>query len=257
MIYYRRYVGDYLKDTPRLSLLEHGAYTIMLDYYYAEERPLPDDLDALYRMCRAMLPEERRAVDKILTTYFKKQDDGHHNDRADDEIAKASVVIENARENGKLGGRPKRTETQTVTEEVTETVTQNEPGNNHPSIVNHHPSTAIPQPSTSPIGEGLLPTNIPYKEIVGLYNANMTGLSRVVDLTNDRRKAIRIAWQATKKRQTLKFWKAYFEECSEDDFLNGTGPYGKGHENWRPDFEYLMRSKVITKVYEKAVSRGA
>lgn len=101
----------------------------------------------------------------------------------------------------------------------------------------------------------LLPTNIPYKEIVGFYNEHMTGIAAVREFTKKRRELIRGAWQASKTRQTLKFWKQYFEECSEDAFLNGTGPYGKGHENWRPTFDYLMRSDVITKVYEKAMSR--
>ena len=101
----------------------------------------------------------------------------------------------------------------------------------------------------------LLPTNIPYKEIVGFYNEHMGKLPMVREMTKKRRDMIRNAWQASKLRQTLKFWQQYFEECSEDDFLNGTGPYGKGHENWRPSFDYLMRGDVITRVYEKAMSR--
>lgn len=100
----------------------------------------------------------------------------------------------------------------------------------------------------------LLPTNIPYKEIVALYNEHMGKLPMVREMTNKRRDLIRNAWNTGKHRQTLKFWKAYFEECSEDDFLSGTGPYGKGHENWRPSFDYLLRNEVIVKVYEKAMS---
>jgi uncharacterized protein YdaU (DUF1376 family) len=29
--YYERHIGDYLKDTAHLSLLEHGIYTRLLD----------------------------------------------------------------------------------------------------------------------------------------------------------------------------------------------------------------------------------
>ena len=278
MNYYRRYVGDYLRDTSRLSILEHGAYNLLLDYYYAEEKPIPSDLDEVYRMVRALLPEERRAVDKVLFKYFKKTEDGYRNARADEEIAVAATIIETAKENGKLGGRPKKnpaeTQTLTQTETVrlplgyenpviseTQTETGMEPANNHPPTTIHQPpSTNHQEKAISPANAGspleLLPSNIPYREIVGLYNATMEKLAKVRDLNNDRRKLIRVAWQANKKRQSIEFWREYFEECSEDDFLNGTGPYGNGHENWKPDFDYLMRPKVITKTYEKAMSRN-
>jgi hypothetical protein len=101
----------------------------------------------------------------------------------------------------------------------------------------------------------LLPSNIPYKEIVSFYNEHMGKLPMVREMTKKRRDLIRNAWHASKQRQTLKFWQSYFEECAEDDFLNGTGPYSKGHENWRPTFDYLMRNDVVTRVYEKAMSR--
>jgi len=106
----------------------------------------------------------------------------------------------------------------------------------------------------SPLGP-ILPSNIPYSEIIALYNRIMTGLPKVKEKTQKRRLLIRAAWTASKRRQTLKFWEAYFEECNEDEFLNGTGPYGKGHENWTPTFDFLMRQDQIVKVYEKAMHR--
>ena len=57
----------------------------------------------------------------------------------------------------------------------------------------------------------------------------------------------------------MSFWKVkeqYFEECQETPFLNGTGPYGKGHENWTPDFDFLMKNDRITKTYEAAMHRA-
>ena len=103
MNYYRRYMGDYLRDTSRLSMLEHGAYNLLLDYYYAEERPIPLDLDQVYRLVRAIMPDERRAVQKILTTYFRKSANGWHNERADEEIQKGTSAIARMAEAGKRG----------------------------------------------------------------------------------------------------------------------------------------------------------
>jgi len=102
--YYRRYVGDYLRDTARLSMLEHGAYNLLLDYYYADEKPLPADRDELYLMVRAMSSADRKAVDKVLRVYFTEEPDGYHQKRVDHEIE----VSLSARNNGKGGGRPPR-----------------------------------------------------------------------------------------------------------------------------------------------------
>lgn len=106
MNYYRRYSGDYLKKTARLSILEHGAYSLLLDYYYTDEEPLPADHEEIYRIVRALSPPERKAIDKVLGLYFALRADGYHNERADEEIAIAQPAIEAARINGKLGGRP-------------------------------------------------------------------------------------------------------------------------------------------------------
>lgn len=108
MNYYRRYVGDYLRDTARLTLLEHGAYTLLLDYYYADQAPLPLGRDEVYLIVRAMTPAEKKAVDKVLMTYFQEREDGFHQARADAEIERATAASEVAKANGKRGGRPRK-----------------------------------------------------------------------------------------------------------------------------------------------------
>lgn len=86
MNYYERHLGDYARDTGHLSLLEHGVYTLLLDRYYATERPLPADLKAIYRLVRAREKVERAAVETVLEEFFELGDDGWHNRRCDQEI---------------------------------------------------------------------------------------------------------------------------------------------------------------------------
>ena len=106
--YYERYCGDYQRDTAHLSLAEHGAYTMLLDTYFSVEKPLPEELPSLYRVCRAMTRQEQLAVKAVAEQFFPvSQIDGlRHNQRADREIAKARPKIDAARINGRKGGRP-------------------------------------------------------------------------------------------------------------------------------------------------------
>ena len=107
MNYYQRFLGDYARDTRHLSLIAHGAYSLLLDAYYATERALPADLDSLCRICGAINQAERDAVQTIADMFFPVAEGGlRHNKRADLEIAKARPRIAAAKANGLKRGMP-------------------------------------------------------------------------------------------------------------------------------------------------------
>lgn len=89
MNFFKLYIGDYQRDTAHLSITEHGAYMLMLQHYYATEKPLPIG-KALHRMLRAQDKAEREAIDSIAAQFWTTTDAGLVNARADDEITKAS-----------------------------------------------------------------------------------------------------------------------------------------------------------------------
>jgi hypothetical protein len=100
------------------------------------------------------------------------------------------------------------------------------------------------------------PEPIPYQGIVDAYNERLTQLAKVRLVNGQRRTAIRNAWQSLPpEHRKLAAFRAIFAECALDDFLNGTGPYCGEHANWRPDFDHLIKTKTLTKVYEKAMAR--
>lgn len=102
MIFYYHYVGDYDRDTKGLSLIEHGAYRLLLDHMYATEDRIPDDKGEVYRIAKAMTPAERRAVDRVLDKFFPVNGDGlRHNKRAEREIEKAHELMEGGDERRK------------------------------------------------------------------------------------------------------------------------------------------------------------
>jgi|GEM_PF-1138589 len=86
MNYYERHLGDYARDTAHLSMLEHGAYSLLLDRYYATEQGIP--ADQAHRLARARTREEKQAVDAVLEEFFTLQDGAWTNARAEEEIAK-------------------------------------------------------------------------------------------------------------------------------------------------------------------------
>lgn len=105
MNYYKRHLGDYARDTGHLTALEHGIYTLLLDWYYVNECPIP--FDKAVRIARGN-PEQTQMV---LDEFFKRQETGQKgwiHSRADREIQEYRIKAERNREVGKLGGRPKK-----------------------------------------------------------------------------------------------------------------------------------------------------
>jgi uncharacterized protein YdaU (DUF1376 family) len=107
------YIGDYMRDTGTLTVAEHGAYVLMLMHHYATERPLPTGRE-LHRLLRAESKVEREAIDSVAARFWIAGDAGLTNKRAAEEIQKAEHQRDVNRSVGKLGGRPKRTETESV-----------------------------------------------------------------------------------------------------------------------------------------------
>jgi uncharacterized protein YdaU (DUF1376 family) len=120
--YYKRHIGDYMKDASHLSLLEHGVFMRLLDVYYTREAPIPADQAA--RLVGARSKEEREALQVVCGEFFKLVDGCYVQTRCDKEIAAMQAKQETNRVIGQRGGRPKKkptdnpdgfqTETQTV-----------------------------------------------------------------------------------------------------------------------------------------------
>lgn len=86
MNYYERHLGDYARDTAHLSMLEHGAYGLLLDRYYATEAGIP--ADQVHRIARARSKEEKAAVDVVLSEFFVLDSGCWRSKRCDIEISR-------------------------------------------------------------------------------------------------------------------------------------------------------------------------
>lgn len=85
MHYFKRNIGDYHKKAGRLSMLEHGSYTLIMDACYDRER-FPT-LEEAIDWCWARTDEEIAAVKFVLSKFFTLIDGVYTQERIADEIA--------------------------------------------------------------------------------------------------------------------------------------------------------------------------
>lgn len=108
MHYYQRHLGDYAASTAHLSMLEHGAYTLLLDHFYLTERPLTKDISTLARILRSTSKQEISAFKSILNQFWIETESGWVQHRAEDEMLKFSEFKAVCKSAGSRGGRPRK-----------------------------------------------------------------------------------------------------------------------------------------------------
>lgn len=267
MNFVRLYIGDYLRDTGTLTVSEHGAYMLMLMHHYATERPLPSGRE-LHRLLRAETKAEREAIDAVAARFWKPAEGGLVNARAIEEMARAEHRRDVNRATGKLGGRPKRTETESVSESETESVSEREPNDNP----NQYPltkevsdvanATSSSPGATKPAAKPSIPC--PYAAIVEAYHEALPTLPKARLMTTKRQAALRQFWgwvlssrksdgsrRAESAEQALAWIAEFFGRAAGNDFLLGKTARSGEHEGWRADLDFLLSDKGKKHVIER------
>lgn len=234
MNFYKHHLSDYAKDTAHLSILEHGAYLLMLHHYYATEAPLPADQSVICRIIRATSKAEVAAVAEMLRQFWTLTPDGWVNGRATDEIDQAAAQRETNRELGKRGGRPKKTES--VSESVSESKPKGKP-NRNPSqtpdsrlktvLGDNPPNPPAAAPPSVDLPPGLLPaTWLAFRDHRQRLRAPLTPhaeqllLAKLVRLGLDGHDPNAVVEQSIERG-----WKGFFP-------LNGSGHAADGINEW-------------------------
>lgn len=90
------YWASYMKKTSRLSAAEHGAYLMLIADYWISGTPLPNSDEQLRRISR-MTEKEWKASKATIMSFFKLSDGVWRHDRVDEEIARATLIIEKSK----------------------------------------------------------------------------------------------------------------------------------------------------------------
>lgn len=134
MHYYKFNIADYRKDTGHLSTIEHGIYRQLIDWYYLDEQPIPEETQVVIRRLR-LGSDEVNFLQNVLSDFFVLGKTGYTHKRIEVEIKDYQEQVEKNKNNGKLGGRPKKT--QVVISGLPDE-SQNNP-NQEPLTINHKP----------------------------------------------------------------------------------------------------------------------
>jgi uncharacterized protein YdaU (DUF1376 family) len=134
MHYYKFNIADYRKDTGHLSTIEHGIYRQLIDWYYLDEQPIPEENQVVIRRLR-LGSDEVKYLQNVLSDFFVLGKTGYTHKRIEVEIKDYHEQVEKNKNNGKLGGRPKKT--QSVISGLPDE-SQNNP-NHKPITTNHKP----------------------------------------------------------------------------------------------------------------------
>lgn len=240
MEWYPRKPQSYRSDTWGLTLAEHGAYCLLLDYYYMSERPLPADDRALASIIGCTL-DEWHSVKPAVTRYFSVTNSllTHH---ACDEVIEAQLAkrkgtkdrvgafrerVSKALENQESVTRYERVSNDDVTP------LEERRGEERKEDSSIEESSALDLDA----GPDLL------AEAVRLWNemAPRVGLASVQHLSAKRKSSLKAR---LKECGGLDGWVIALGKVEASDFLAGRS------KDWRASFDFVLQASSFTKLME-------
>ena len=255
MHYYKRNLGDYAKKTGRLTMLQHGSYTLLIDACY--DRETFPTLEQALEWTWASNEAEIEAVKFVLNRFFKLDKDGCYvQDRILEELLN---YHKNADTNKRIAieRETKRKQKSTKREQTVDEA----PPNQEPQTTNQEPKYIEPKGSMSEAG---LPT-CPQQDILILWKKNLPHLTQPRTWEGSRKTNLRQRWlQAAKpsdyspdgyktQDEGLKWWDGFFAYIAKDTSL-AKGFESKGR-TWLPDLEWVVNAtnfqKIIDGKYDK------
>lgn len=244
MHYYKRNIGDYHKKAGRLTLLQHGVYTVLMDAIYDREK-FPTKQDAL-EWTWASTPEEVAAVDLVLSKFFTNGNGIYKQKRIEEELnafrsrseTNKRIAIERETKRKKKSTKRARID--------------------HESPPNHKPLTTNHNIKLTPNGvspENKVSSKVPFTEIQNRWNAfaDKHGLPNCVKMTTTIKGQIRQRWQ--QDMPSLDRWDNFFAFIGKSDFLSGRAPPGKDRSApFRATLAWVTKESNFAKIAAREYS---
>lgn len=281
MHYYKRNIGDYYKKAGRLTMLQHGAYTMLIDACYDREK-FPTEDEAI-DWCWASTTDEILAVKFVLKRFFNLTDGVYLQPRIAEELSKFRVKSKQNREIALQREANKRSK---VAQENAKVAQENSEKNaaknaikgdnsqkqhvscyeNYETYTNEHltknqePLTNIntipngisdfseEKPRLTLVKPKPQKNHVPYQQIIDLYHQTLPTLPRFIKLTKAREGQLSARWR--EDLPTLDDWREYFELVKKSPFLLGLTEPPPGRKPFKANLEWLSKVANYAKVIE-------
>jgi uncharacterized protein YdaU (DUF1376 family) len=261
MHYYKFNIADYRKDTGHLSTLEHGIYRQLIDWYYLDEQPIPAETQVVARRLRLASEMDLHSLNMVLSDFFVLGKNGYVHKRIEVEIKDYHEQADKNKTNGKLGGRPKKT--QSVISGLPDE-SQNNP-NHKPLTINQEPNLTVSKDTVRPpTGEpeekqGSKLPGCDHKGVLAIYHSTLPNLP-TVEIWNDTRAGyLRQRWREVAldlakdgpvtHEDVLGWWKQFFRHVGNSKFLTGK-TQNKDKPPFLADLEWIIRPTNFAKIIE-------
>lgn len=241
MNYYSFHIGDYRRDTTHFSMLEHGAYRQLIDWLYLDEKPIPKETEVVFRRLSARTEEEKKAIKIVLSEMFELTEEGYVQHRCMEEISSYKGKADRARQAGKLGGRPKKTEVV-----ISGLSKETEEKANHKPITNNQEPVLKPSNTTVLLVAGGDAPKCPHQEIIALYHKILPQCHQIRDWTAAREKALATRWKEKREHQSLRFWESLFKYIASCPFLVGKA----GSKPFLASLDWICKAENFAKIRE-------
>ena len=245
MHYYKRNLGDYAKKAGRLTMLQHGSYSLLMDACYDREK-FPT-LEEAIEWTWASTEAEVEAVKFVLSRFFTLDKDGCYvQERILDELLH---YHKNADTNKRIADEreAKRREKRTNREQsVDEAPPNQEPQTTNQEPEDIEPTVLVPSPKVERTPAA------PISEIVELFNAKLPQLPRCEVVNDARKRTISARWrevvseQKFTKDQGLEWFADFFDHVRGSKFLTGKV------KDWKADIDFIFTPTKFARIVEGA-----
>ena len=242
MHYYQHHIGDFIRDTSRLTDSQAMAYLRLLWMYYDKEQPISDAQDVL----AFKIGCDKETVNLLLTSFFFLQDGVWRNSRCDKDIADYHNYIESQRAKGMLGGRPRKSHGKPA---ALPQESHGKPGvkpNQQPLTNNQDIDTKVSRPLS----------RTPTQRLLEIFHQKCDYLPTVTVFSDARRRTLQSRYREVMNAekwtedQTIEWFGDFYGLVNDSKFLTGRASVPPGKRAFKADWDWIHAPSNFVKIVE-------
>lgn len=245
MHYYKRNIGDYHKKAGRLTMIQHGAYTLLMDACYDREKfpTLEEAIEWLW----ANTPEEISAIEFVLKKFFTEKDGVYKQARIESEL-------ENYTKNAETNRRIAIEREQKRRLKGTNRERDVDDGSTERHLTTNQDPLTTNQDLVKDTGDKSPAINS--QKVVDAYHEILPMMAKVQILNDKRKTAIRNFFKKRTSEKgspfTMESFEAYLSYIAKNcQWMTIDRPNGKGGFWKAKNFDYILKDDCYIAVKEQ------